>query len=233
MSQMSTTTGSSATEALIQRFLDQSSESRIEAGINAIRNGRGVLVIDDEDRENEGDIIFAAQNLTAPQMAQMIRDCSGIVCLCLPNSIADRLELPPMVTHNTSRYSTAFTVTIEARDGVTTGVSAKDRTTTIKAAIADGAKPEDLSRPGHIFPLRARPGGVLERRGHTEGSVDLAKLAGFTNGAVLSELTNPDGTMAHLPEVLLYGEEHKMPVLTIEDIAKRVASLETASELTA
>lgn len=225
-----TTTLNSSTEALVQHFLSKSPESRLQAGIEAIRSGRGVLVIDDEDRENEGDLIFAAETLTAPQMAQMIRDGSGIVCLCLPEETADRLELPPMVQNNSSRYSTAFTISIEAAEGVTTGVSAADRTTTIRTAVAEGAKASDLAHPGHVFPLRARKGGVLERRGHTEGSIDLARLAGFPRGGVLAELTNPDGTMARLPELLVYGEEHQMPVLTIEDIAQHIEAMQAETE---
>ena len=154
-----------------------------------------VLVVDDEDRENEGDLIFSAENLTNEQMAMLIRDCSGIVCLCLTDEMATALDLPPMVANNTSSMGTGFTVSIEAKVGVTTGVSAADRVTTVKAAIADGAKPDDLARPGHVFPLRARAGGVLERRGHTEGTVDLMRLAGFKPAGVLCEVTNPDGAL--------------------------------------
>ena len=217
MSQLETQT---ATQDRIDTFLATPSSLRLQRGIAAIREGKGVLLVDDEDRENEGDIIFAAQTLTDAQMAQLIRDCSGIVCLCLTQEQADALELTPMVENNGSRYSTPFTVTIEAKEGVTTGVSAKDRTTTIKTAIAPNAKPSDLVHPGHVFPLRARENGVLDRRGHTEGSVDLTHLAGLQAGAVLCELTNPDGTMAKLPEILTYGDAHNMPVLTIEDIAQ-------------
>ena len=151
---------------------------RVNAALTALRQGKGVLVVDDEDRENEGDLIYSAETLTNEQMALLIRECSGIVCLCLTDERIAQLALPPMVVDNNSQYGTAFTVSIEAKEGVTTGVSAADRVTTVKAAIADGAKPDDLARPGHVYPLRARPGGVLERRGHTEGTVDLMKLAG-------------------------------------------------------
>ncbi|MGF1833010.1 3,4-dihydroxy-2-butanone-4-phosphate synthase [Photobacterium sanguinicancri] len=192
---------------------------RVEAGLEAIRQGRGVLVVDDEDRENEGDIIFAAETLTPAQMALMIRECSGIVCLCLTDERVEQLELPMMVENNTSANETGFTVTIEATHGVTTGVSAADRVTTIKAAIADDAKPSDLCRPGHVFPLKANAEGVLGRRGHTEATIDLMRLSGLKPYGVLCELTNPDGTMARLPEVIAFGEEHDMPVLTIEDLA--------------
>lgn len=191
---------------------------RVEAGLNALRQGQGVLVVDDEDRENEGDLIFAAESLTNAQMAMLIRECSGIVCLCLPDDKVKSLELAPMVEHNSSQYGTAFTVSIEAKVGVTTGVSAADRVTTIKTAIAANAKPSDLARPGHVYPLRAQPGGVLTRRGHTEGTIDLMQLAGLTPAGVLCEVTNPDGTMARLPEIIAFGTQHNMPVLTIEDI---------------
>ncbi|MDR8525979.1 3,4-dihydroxy-2-butanone-4-phosphate synthase [Shewanella fidelis] len=191
---------------------------RVNTALTALRAGKGVLVVDDEDRENEGDLIYAAESLTNEQMALLIRECSGIVCLCLTDERIEQLQLPPMVSDNNSQYGTAFTVSIEAKQGVTTGVSAADRVTTIKAAIADNAKPDDLARPGHVYPLRARPGGVLERRGHTEGTVDLMKLAGLKPFGVLCEVTMPDGTMARLPEIIGFGRQHNMPVLTIEDI---------------
>ncbi|QSH59184.1 3,4-dihydroxy-2-butanone-4-phosphate synthase [Photobacterium damselae subsp. damselae] len=191
---------------------------RVEIALNAIRQGKGVLVVDDEDRENEGDIIFAAETLTSQQMAIMIRACSGIVCLCLTEERTKQLELPMMVENNTSANQTGFTVTIEAAKGVTTGVSAADRVTTVKAAIADNAQPSDLNRPGHVFPLKANSNGVLGRRGHTEATIDLMRLAGLKPYGVLCELTNPDGTMARLPEVINFGEKFDMPVLTIEDL---------------
>ncbi len=192
---------------------------RVRAALASLRRGEGVLVVDDEDRENEGDLIYAASSLTEAQMALLIRECSGIVCLCLPGEKIRELDLPPMVAKNTSPYQTAFTVSIEASEGVTTGVSAADRVRTIKAAVAEGARPEDLRRPGHVFPLCARPGGVLERRGHTEATVDLMRLAGLPPYGVLCELTNPDGTMARLPEILRFGAEHGLPVVTVEDLA--------------
>jgi len=151
-------------------------------------------------------------------MAMMIRECSGIVCLCITDERAKQLELPPMVATNSSQFQTAFTITIEAAEGVTTGVSAADRVTTIKAAINPKAKPKDLSRPGHVFPLVARDGGVFTRRGHTEGSIDLAVLAGFQPSAVLCELTNEDGSMAKLPEIIEFAQKRDMCVLSIEDI---------------
>ncbi|WP_409310522.1 3,4-dihydroxy-2-butanone-4-phosphate synthase [Pectobacterium sp. B1J-3] len=203
---------------------------RVERALDALRQGRGVLVLDDEDRENEGDLIFAAENMTVEQMALTIRHGSGIVCLCLTEERRQQLELPMMVEHNSSPYQTGFTISIEAVEGVTTGVSAADRITTIRAAIADDARPSDLNHPGHVFPLRARPGGVLTRGGHTEASVDLATLAGLKPAGVLCELTNDDGSMAHAPEVVAFARQHNMTVLTIEDLVayRRAAEHKTA-----
>ncbi|TOP84490.1 3,4-dihydroxy-2-butanone-4-phosphate synthase [Vibrio parahaemolyticus] len=192
--------------------------TRVENALIALKEGRGVLLLDDEDRENEGDIIYSVEHLTNEQMALMIRECSGIVCLCLTDAQADKLELPPMVVNNNSANQTAFTASIEAKVGVTTGVSAADRVTTIKTAANPHAKPEDLARPGHVFPLRARPGGVMTRRGHTEGTIDLMQMAGLQPAGVLCEVTNPDGTMAKAPEIVAFGRLHNMPVLTIEDM---------------
>jgi len=191
---------------------------RVQAALSALKGGQGIILIDSEDRENEGDLIFAAQSITQEQMAMMIRHCSGIVCLCLQDEQIENLELPMMVTDNTSRYGTGFTVSIEAKRGVSTGVSAADRVTTIRAAINPDAVPGDLARPGHVFPLRAVPGGVLSRPGHTEGSIELMKLAGLTPAAVLCELMNDDGTMARLPEVAKFSDRHAMPIVSIEDI---------------
>lgn len=198
---------------------------RVEAALIALQRGQGVLVLDDEDRENEGDLIYSAETLTDAQMALMIRECSGIVCLCLTGEQANQLDLPPMVVNNNSQNQTAFTVSIEAKQGVTTGVSAADRVTTIKTAIFADAKPDDLARPGHVFPLRARTGGVLTRRGHTEGTTDLMQLAGLNPAGVLCEVTNPDGTMARAEEIVTFGKQHNMPVLTIDDIVQYRESL--------
>ena len=193
---------------------------RVDNALHALQEGKGILVLDDEGRENEGDLVFAASTLTTVQMAQLIRECSGIVCLCLPGSKVQELGLPMMVSDNTSRFQTAFTVSIEAAEGVTTGVSAHDRLTTVQAAIKEGAKPEDLRRPGHVFPLQARPGGVLERPGHTEAVVDLMRLAGLPPYGVLCELTNPDGTMAKLRQVIAFAEKEHYPVVAVDDIIK-------------
>lgn len=205
--------------------MNQQSESltgtpieRVETALEALRNGQGVLVTDNEDRENEGDLIFSAEHLTPQQMAVLIRECSGIVCLCLTSEKVEALGLPMMVEENKSAYQTAFTVSIEAAEGVTTGVSAADRVTTIKAAIADGADASSINSPGHVFPLRARAGGVLERGGHTEATVDLMTLAGLKPCGVLCEVTLEDGTMARLPEIIALGAERGYPVLTVDDI---------------
>ena len=183
-----------------------------------LRAGRPVIVVDDEDRENEGDIVMAAEAVTAEQLAFTIRHTGGVICLALTNEAADRLELPPMVVHNTARRETAFTVSIEAREGIDTGISAEDRATTIRTAAAAGAKPSDLSRPGHVFPLRARDGGVLRRAGHTEAAVDLCRLAGLEPAGVLSELIHDDGSMMRLPAILRFGAEHGIRVGTIADL---------------
>jgi 3,4-dihydroxy 2-butanone 4-phosphate synthase len=195
-------------------------EERFHRALDDLRRGHPVILVDDFDRENEGDLIVAAEKITPATMAILIRECSGIVCLCLPQETADRLELPLMVPNNESRFQTAFTVTIEAREGVTTGVSARDRVTTIRAAIADNARPYDLARPGHVFPLRAASGGVLERQGHTEGSVDLARMAGLKPAAVLSEITNPDGTMAKGDDIDQLARKHRMVVLSIAELVE-------------
>jgi len=193
-------------------------KERVETAIKNLQTGKGILLVDDEDRENEGDIIYAAQNMSVENMALMIRECSGIVCLCITDEKAEQLELPQMVQANNSKNQTAFTVSIEAKEGVTTGVSAADRVQTIRTAISATAAPNDLAHPGHVFPLKAKPNGVFERRGHTEGSIDLVKLAGLGDTAVLCELTNPDGTMSRLPEIIDFADERDMSVLTIEDI---------------
>ena len=201
-----------------------SPDERVQRALASLRAGSGVLLLDDQDRENEGDLIFSSDHLTTTQMARLIRDCSGIVCLCMEDSAVRRLKLPPMVTDNSSRNGTAFTVSIEARTGVTTGVSAADRVRTVKVASSADSKPQDLLRPGHVFPLRAVPGGILERRGHTEGTVELMRLAGLSPFGVLCELCNEDGSMARLPEVVEYGLAYDIPVLTIEDLVQYVTA---------
>ena len=193
-------------------------EGRIAAAIEATQAGIPVILLDDFDRENEADLIVAAEKLSVDTMAVMIRECSGIVCLCLTEDRVRALELPPMAAENGSKYGTPFTVSIEARAGVTTGVSALDRVTTIRAAIAADAKPYDLVRPGHVFPLRANPAGVLGRKGHTEGSVDLSILAGLQPSAVLCELMNEDGTMMRGEAIENFARARGYPILTIAEL---------------
>ncbi len=204
-------------ENLLMRY-GNDSLVRVERALNDLRAGKGVMVVDDEDRENEGDLILSSQFLTVEQMALMIRECSGIVCVCLRDEDCRRLKLDQMVANNTNTQGTAFTVSIEAAHGCTTGVSAADRVTTIKAAANPEGKPEDLLRPGHVYPLRARTGGVLERRGHTEATVDLMRLAGLNPAGVLCELMNVDGTMAKLPEVCAFADKHDLCVISVEDL---------------
>ena len=191
---------------------------RVGNALAALRGGNGVLVVDDEDRENEGDLIFSSERLTREQVAMLIRECSGIICLCITSEKAASLRLAPMVAENTSVYGTAFTVSIEAAEGVTTGVSASDRLATIRAAAAQDAGPDDLRHPGHVFPLVAKPGGVMERPGHTEATVDLMKLAGLPPSGVLCELTEPDGSMSRLPQIAAFAKSHGFPVLAVKDL---------------
>ncbi|TNH03818.1 3,4-dihydroxy-2-butanone-4-phosphate synthase [Testudinibacter sp. TR-2022] len=205
-------------QSLLTQFGD--SQQRVLAAIEAFKQGNGVLVLDDESRENEGDLIFPAETITTAQMAKLIRYGSGIVCLCITEERCKKLDLPPMVNDNTSVNKTAFTVTIEAAHGVSTGVSAADRVTTIKAAINPSAVASDLHRPGHVFPLKAAAGGVLARRGHTEASVDLALLAGYQPAGVICEITNDDGSMARAVQIIDFAQQHGYPVVTIEDLVE-------------
>lgn len=200
---------------------------RVDIALAALRQGRGVLVADAFDRENEVDLIFPAESVTVAQMALLIRECSGIVCLCLTPEKVGALDLPMMVSDNTSGFQTAFTVSIEAAEGVSTGVSAADRVRTVRTAIADDARPLDLRRPGHVFPLRARPGGVLERPGHTEATVDLMRLAGLKPSGVLCELTNPDGTMSTLAQAVGFSEMYSFPMLSIADLIGSITQRES------
>jgi len=189
----------------------------VKQAIASLQNQNGVIVMDNLNRENEADIIFHADSLTTEQTALLIRECSGIVCLCLPPQKVDELELPMMVSHNQSKFQTGFTISIEAKEGVTTGVSAKDRLTTIQAAIHPEGKTKIVS-PGHVFPLRAKEGGVLEREGHTEASVDLMRLSGLSPYAVLCELTNPDGTMSVGDAIYDFASKHGFPIVSIDEI---------------
>ncbi|WP_343154305.1 3,4-dihydroxy-2-butanone-4-phosphate synthase [Buchnera aphidicola] len=193
-------------------------EERVEKGILALKSGQGIIIIDDEQRENEGDLVFSSEKMTVEQMAFTIRYGSGIVCLCITEDKRKQLKLPMMVKNNTSTYRTGFTVTIEASQGISTGVSAQDRLTTIKTAIADNAQPSDLNRPGHVFPLRGDIGGILARPGHTEAAIEIVSLAGLKPAGVICELTNKDGSMSRTPEIIKFSKEKKMTVLTINDL---------------
>jgi len=192
----------------------------IEQAIDDIKNGKMVILVDDEDRENEGDLTMAAEAVTPEAINFMAKYGRGLICLPLDSSIADRLDLPMMVDKNTSQFETGFTVSIEAKVGVTTGISAADRATTILTAVADGTTPADIARPGHIFPLRARDGGVMVRIGQTEGSVDLARLAGLKPAAVICEIMAEDGTMARMPSLEVFAKEHSIGICTVADLVR-------------
>ena len=195
----------------------------MEEGIADIRSGKMVILVDDEDRENEGDLTMAAEAVTPEAINFMAKYGRGLICLSLTPERVETLQLPMMTTDNTSQFGTAFTISIEARKGVTTGISAADRATTIRTAIDPAKGAEDLARPGHVFPLRARPGGVLQRAGQTEGSVDLARLAGLYPAGVICEVMNDDGTMARVPELTEFARKFQLKIITVKDlIAYRV-----------
>ena len=190
----------------------------IEQAIGDIKAGKMVILVDDEDRENEGDLTIAAEKVTPEIINFMARYGRGLICLSMTGEKLDKLNLPMMVKDNTSPFNTGFTVSIEARRGVTTGISAADRATTILTAIADDAKPSDLVRPGHVFPLRARKGGVMVRAGQTEGSVDLARLAGLKSAGVICEIMDEDGSMSRMPSLEIFSKEHDIGICTIADL---------------
>ncbi|MGD9058073.1 MAG: bifunctional 3,4-dihydroxy-2-butanone-4-phosphate synthase/GTP cyclohydrolase II [Desulfobacterales bacterium] len=190
----------------------------IEQAIRDIKDGKMVILVDDEDRENEGDLCMAAEKVTPEAINFMAKYGRGLICLAMTPEKCDALDLPPMVDNNQSAFGTGFTVSIEARCGVSTGISAHDRATTILTAVADDCQPRDLVRPGHIFPLRAKAGGVIVRAGQTEGSVDLSRLAGLTSAGVICEVMDEDGTMARMPALEKFSEEHGVGICTIEDL---------------
>jgi 3,4-dihydroxy 2-butanone 4-phosphate synthase/GTP cyclohydrolase II len=191
-----------------------------EEGIAAIARGEMVVLVDDEDRENEGDLTLAADKVTPEAINFMAVHGRGLICLSLTAERVEELQLPPMAAENTAQFGTAFTVAIDARDGVTTGISAADRAHTIKAAIDPKTRPGDLARPGHVFPLRAMPGGVLRRAGQTEGSVDLSRMAGLSPAGVICEIMNEDGTMARVPQLMSFARQHGLKILTIKDLIR-------------
>ena len=192
--------------------------ARVEAALAAIRAGQMVIMVDDEDRENEGDLVLAADHVTPEAINFMATHARGLICLAMDGAMIDKLELAPMVRDNQASLGTAFTVSVEARHGVSTGISAKDRATTVRAAIADDARPHDLVSPGHVFPLRARKGGVLVRTGQTEGSVDLARLAGCKPAGVICEIMKDDGEMARMPELEAFAAQHGLVLCSVADL---------------
>lgn len=212
----------------------------IEDALEDVAKGRMVILVDDEDRENEGDLCMAAEKVTPEAINFMAKYGRGLICLSLTPQRVEDLKLPMMTDQNTSSFGTAFTVSIEAKKGVTTGISAKDRAVTILTAINPQTKPEDIARPGHVFPLRAKPGGVLQRAGQTEGSVDLARLAGLYPAGVICEIMNDDGTMARVPQLIEFSERHHMKIITVKDLiqyrmrterfVRRVATVQMPTE---
>jgi 3,4-dihydroxy 2-butanone 4-phosphate synthase / GTP cyclohydrolase II len=199
---------------------DQRAFASVAEAIDDLREGKMVIVCDDEDRENEGDLTLAAQFATAEKINFMAKEGRGLICLCLTPQRCAELNLPPMTSNNQARLQTAFTVSIEAREGVTTGISAADRAHTIQVAIDPESRPTDLVQPGHVFPLMARPGGVLERTGQTEAGVDLARLARLNPTAVICEIMNDDGTMARVPDLIPYAKKHGLKIITVADLIK-------------
>ena len=192
--------------------------SPIEEIVEEIQNGKMVIVCDDEDRENEGDLTMAAELVTPEDINFMVTHARGLICLPMSGELVDRLEIPEMVQHNHSRMGTAFTASIEAKDGITTGISAADRAHTCRVAVDDATGPDDLVMPGHIFPLRARPGGVLQRAGQTEAAVDLSRMAGFRAAGVICEIMNEDGTMSRVPDLEKFSKEHGVKMVTVAQI---------------
>src|SRR5262247_3910070 len=214
--------------------------ARIEDAIEAVRAGRMVIVVDDEDRENEGDLTIAAEKITPEAINFMARYGRGLICLSMTPERIDELEIPLMVSQNTSRFETGFCVTIEAKGRTTTGISAADRAATVLTAIDPATRPGDLARPGHMFPLRSRTGGVLVRAGQTEAAVDLARIAGLYPAGVICEVMNEDGTMARVPELAKFAKKHGLPIITVaalikhrmrtESLVRRVASAKLPTE---
>jgi 3,4-dihydroxy 2-butanone 4-phosphate synthase/GTP cyclohydrolase II len=202
----------------------------IERAVADIRAGRPVVVVDDEDRENEGDLVVAASKVTPELLAFMIRHTSGVVCVPMEGRELDRLKLPPMTYVNEDRKHTAYAVSVDARDGITTGISAADRARTIRVLVDSATEPYELTRPGHVFPLRAVEGGVLRRTGHTEAAVDLARLAGLNPAGVIAEIVNDDGTMARLPELRRFADEHGLALVSIADLVAYRRRTETLVE---
>ncbi|HUF04949.1 MAG TPA: 3,4-dihydroxy-2-butanone-4-phosphate synthase [Aridibacter sp.] len=201
--------------------------SSIEEAAEDIRDGKLIIIVDDEDRENEGDLVCAAEKITPEVINFMAKHGRGLICLPLTEERCDFLQLPPQSQENTSRMGTAFTISIEAKEGITTGISASDRAKTVLTAVDPGTKPNDLARPGHIFPLRAKNGGVLVRVGQTEASVDIVRIAGLAPAAVICEIMNDDGTMARMPELDVFAEEHGLKIISVADLVRYRIEKET------
>jgi 3,4-dihydroxy 2-butanone 4-phosphate synthase len=192
--------------------------SKIEDAIAALERGGMIVVVDDEDRENEGDIVVASELVTSETIAFMMKHARGLICVAMEGERLDALDIPLMVPRNTELHKTAFTVSVDYLPGTTTGISAADRAATVRALMDSGSRPADFARPGHIFPLKAHPQGVRGRPGHTEAAVDLARLAGRSGSGVICEVANDDGTMARLPDLLVFAETHQLPLITIMDL---------------
>lgn len=207
--------------------------SKIEDAIAALARGGMIVVVDDENRENEGDIIVASDAITPEAIAFMMKHARGLICVAVEGERLDALDIPLMVPENTEYLKTAFTVSVDYLPGTTTGISASDRAATVKALMNPSVKGDDFARPGHIFPLRAHPRGVLGRPGHTEAAVDLARLAGKTPSGVICEVANDDGTMARLPELLAFAEFHRLPLISIEELIAYIASRGEAGSMAA
>lgn len=197
--------------------------SKIEDAVNALARGGMIVVVDDENRENEGDIIVASDAVTPETIAFMMKHARGLVCVAMQGERLDALDIPLMVPRNTEFLKTAFTVSVDYIHGTTTGISAADRAATVRALMDETTVPDDFARPGHIFPLRAHPDGVLGRPGHTEAAVDLAKLAGKRPSGVICEVANDDGTMARLPQLIEFCAQHGLPLISIEDLARHIS----------
>jgi 3,4-dihydroxy-2-butanone 4-phosphate synthase len=208
-------------------------ERRVDAALSAFARGEMVIVVDDADRENEGDLIMAAEKVTPAAIGFMVHHTSGLLCVPLLGERLDALEIPLMVPTNTEALRTAFTVSVDARHGTSTGISAADRATTIRALVEPATRPDELARPGHVFPLRYREGGVLVRRGHTEAAVDMARLTGLAPAGVLAEITNPDGSMARRPQLERFAAEHHLELISVADLVSYRLHHESATRTVA
>jgi 3,4-dihydroxy-2-butanone 4-phosphate synthase len=204
--------------------------SSIAQAIDAIKKGRMIIVVDDENRENEGDLLIAADTVRTEDIAFMMRLGQGLICAALPGERLDELEIPLMVENNTDRYATAFTVSVDYRFGTSTGISAADRAATIRALLDANTRPDDFARPGHVFPLRANPGGVLSRRGHTEAAIDLTSLAGRIRGGVICEIAKGDGSMMRLDDLIVFARAHSLPIVSIEALVEYLTCVPAPTE---